>query len=78
VEAAPSKAHILRSIEKFSERESLPPKPRQCLCCGSSMQFVDAHFLLSGTAMNWNVLLPFCAVCDREISEDLPTPEIIH
>ena len=32
------------------------------------MQFVDAHFLL----MNWNLSLPFCPVCDREILDDLP------
>jgi hypothetical protein len=38
------------------------------------MQFVDAHFLLRSTAMNWNVSLPFCPVCDREILNDLPPP----
>jgi hypothetical protein len=72
--APPSKAEILQSIEDFLEAESSPPKPRQCRRCGTSMQFVDAHFLLRSTAMNWNVSLPFCPVCDREILNDLPPP----
>jgi hypothetical protein len=73
--APPSKAEILQSIKDFLEAESLFPKPRQCRRCGTSMQFVDAHFLL----MNWNVSLPFCPVCDWEILDDLPPPaETIH
>lgn len=42
------------------------------------MQFVNTHFLLRGTALNWNVPLPFCPVCDTEIVQDLPSTETIH
>jgi hypothetical protein len=42
------------------------------------MQFVQTHFLLRGTTMNWNVPLPFCPVCDTEIVQDLPSTETIH
>lgn len=73
-----SRAQILQSIKDLLERESSPPKPRQCQRCGSSMQFVSAHFLLSGTAMNWNASLPFCPICHRENAEDIPSPETIH
>ena len=48
--AALSKAQILQSIQDFLEQESSPAKPRQCRRCGTAMQFVDAHFLLRGTA----------------------------
>jgi hypothetical protein len=78
MEAALSKAQILQSIKDFLERESSPAKPRQCCRCGTSMQFVDAYFLLRGTAKNWNISLPVCPMCDREILENLPRPETIH
>jgi hypothetical protein len=79
VEATPPKTQILQSIKDFLERESLPPQPRrQCLGCASSMQFVDARFMLRSIAMNWNVALPFCPVCDQEILKDLPLPETIY
>ena len=72
--APPFKAEMLQSIKDFLDAESSSPKPRQCRRCGTSMQFVDAHFLL----MNWKVSLPFCPVCDREILDDLPRPETIQ
>jgi hypothetical protein len=77
VEAIPSKAQILQSIKDFLTESSIA-KPRECWRCGTSLRFVDTNFLLTGTAMNWNVPLPFCPVCDREILEDLPHSETIH
>jgi hypothetical protein len=77
VEAIPSKAQILQSIKDFLTESSIA-KPRECCRCGTSLRFVDTNFLLTGTAMNWNVPLPFCPVCDREILEDLPHSETIH
>jgi hypothetical protein len=77
VETAVTKAQILQSIKNFLE-DSSTSKPQPCRRCGSSMQFVDAHFPLRGTAKNWNVSLPFCPVCDREVLADLPRPETIH
>jgi hypothetical protein len=73
-----SKAQILQSIKDLLERESATPKPRQCRHCGSSMRFVESHFLLRGTALTWDVPLPVCPVCDQEIVEDLPRRETIH
>ena len=42
------------------------------------MQFVEALFLLTGTAMSRRVALPFCPVCDWEILKSLPRRETIH
>jgi hypothetical protein len=42
------------------------------------MQLFGAHFLLRDTAMNREVSLPACPVCDHEILENLPRPETIH
>lgn len=78
MQAAASKAQILQSIKDFLKEQSSPSKPRHCRRCGTEFLFVDAHFLLRGTAMNWNVPLPFCPICDREFLEDLPHPETIH
>lgn len=64
---------IIDLLEEFP-----PPKPRRCQGCGSAMQFASAHFLLSGTAMNWNVSLPFCPLCDREKIQEIAFPETIH
>jgi len=77
VEAVPSKAQILQSIKDFLA-ESSTAKPRQCQHCGTALHFIDTHFRLRGTAINWNVPLPFCPACDPEILEDLPGPETIH
>jgi len=77
VEAVPPKAQILQSIKDFLD-ESTTAKPRQCWRCGTSLHFIDTHFLLRGTAINWNVPLPFCPACDREILEDLPGRETVH
>ncbi len=77
MEALPSKAQILQSIKDFLTESSIA-KPRECWRCGTSLRFVDTSFQLTGTAMNWNVPLPFCPVCDREIVEGLPHPETIH
>jgi len=78
VEAVPTKAQILQSIKDFLTEESTHLKPRQCRLCGLAMQFVDANFLLRGSAMNWNVSLPFCPVCDRKILKDMSQAETIH
>ncbi len=72
-----SRAQILQSIKDFLD-ESSPAKPRQCRHCGDAMRFIDSNFLLRGTTLNWNVSLPFCGNCDREILENLPRPETIH
>jgi hypothetical protein len=74
----PSKAQILQSIKETLERLPYPPKPQHCIRCGTSMQFVSTHFLLRGTAMNWNVPLPFCPLCDKEILLDIPCRETAH
>jgi hypothetical protein len=42
------------------------------------MQFVDANFLLRVSTMNWNVSLPFCPVCDREILKEFSQAETIN
>ena len=42
------------------------------------MQFVEAHFLLTGSALRRMVSLPFCPVCDWEILKSLPRRETIH
>jgi hypothetical protein len=73
----PSKAQVLQSIKELLERP-LPAVPQHCTHCGALMQFVNTHFLLRGTALNWNVPLPFCPVCDTEIVQDLPSTETIH
>ena len=77
MEAVPPKAQILQSIKDFLD-ESTTAKPRQCWRCGTSLRFIDTHFLLQGTAINWNVPLPFCPACDRKILEDLPGSETMH
>ena len=73
-----SKAQILQSIKDLLERESATPKPLQCRRCGSSLRFVESHFLLRGTALTWDVPLPVCPVCDPSLLKDLPEPETIH
>jgi len=79
VETTPplSRAQILQSIKDFLD-ESSPATLRQCRHCGAAMRFIDSNFLLRGTTLNWNVSLPFCANCDRELLENLPHPETIH
>lgn len=42
------------------------------------MRFVEANFLLRDSEMSWNVSLPFCPVCDREILKDMSQAETIH
>lgn len=42
------------------------------------MQFLETHFLLRGTAMNWNVPLPFCPLCDEEILKDISCREVVN
>jgi formate dehydrogenase maturation protein FdhE len=74
----PSKAQLLQSIENFLKKEVSSAEAQQCRLCGASMQFVDAHFVLTGSGMARKVSLPFCPVCDREILKELPRPETIH
>jgi hypothetical protein len=74
----PSRAQLLQSIKNFLKEETSSAQARQCRLCGASMQFVDAHFVLTGSGMARKVSLPFCPVCDREILKNLPCPETIH
>jgi hypothetical protein len=78
VEAVPTKAQVLQSIKDFLTDESTHSKPRQCRLCGLAMRFVEANFLLRDSEMSWNVSLPFCPVCDREILKDMSQAETIH
>jgi hypothetical protein len=73
-----SKPQILRSLKDFLEEESSHPKAQQCRHCGSPMQFVGAHFQLSGTNLHRDLSLPVCPVCECEFLQNLPRPETIH
>lgn len=74
----PSRAQILRSIKELLEKRPSPLPPQRCVRCGDLMHFLDAHFLLRGTHMDWDVPLPYCPVCDKAILQVLPCPETIH
>ncbi len=58
-------ASLLDSIKTFFDTESQRDKQRLCTSCGSSMQFLDAQFQLYGTETKWNVLIPFCPICEE-------------
>lgn len=78
MEIPPTKEQILQSIKNLLEKVPSPARPQSCGRCGSAIHFINTHFLLHSTATRWNVPLPFCPVCDREILENLPCRETIH
>jgi hypothetical protein len=78
VPAVAKKTQVRQSTKDFVTEEFTHSKRKQCRRCGLAMQFVDANFLLRGGAMNWNVSLPSCPVCGREILRDLSQAQTIH
>jgi hypothetical protein len=78
VPAVAKETQVLQSSQDFMTDESAHSKRKQCRCCGLAMQFVDANFLLRVSTMNWNISLPFCPACDREILRELSQAENIN
>jgi len=65
---------ILKSLNAFFALEGVRHVPRNCVHCKSPTEFLVGQFWLYGTEKTWQVSVPFCPVCDGEISSLLPSP----
>jgi hypothetical protein len=71
-------ASILQSINDFFALECSGQKQENCRCCHSALRFLQGHFSLYGTNMEWRVPIPYCPNCDGEIAREFCQFPTIH
>jgi hypothetical protein len=71
-------ASILQSINDFFALECSRQKQQNCRYCHSVLRFLEGHFSLWGTDMEWRVPIPYCPNCDGEIAKQFCQFPTIH
>jgi hypothetical protein len=71
-------ASILQSINDFFALECSRQIQQNCRYCHSALRFLEGHFSLYGTDMEWRVPIPYCPNCDGEIVREFCQFPTIH
>jgi hypothetical protein len=57
---------LMHSVDDFFRARESADLKQTCDQCGSPMEFLKGQFWMDGTKRQWNLSVPFCAVCDGD------------
>lgn len=78
VDPSKPQARLLQSINDLFATEGSRPRQQQCKQCESPMRYLEGHFCLYGTDIEWSIPIPYCPDCDKDIEEKSSQSSLIH